>query len=175
MTHENKQPRKNEGDKENNMKKLTILATIAVLAICGSAMALTVQIQGTVTLDDVVIASGAGENIGVNPLIELNVNGVVAAQTTVGAGFFFGDPLGQFVRSALAIDAGLNDVLTLTCYSGPTTGAPFKATSIALTVDTVSGGTGDDYIYDFGTTNIPVPEPSMLLSGLALLLLRRKK
>jgi hypothetical protein len=162
------------------MRAITILAAITMLAICGGAMALSITILGTVYGPDgqplqAVWELGPNwdyENIGLNPLVELNVNGAMVAQTTVGAGQYVLPVNGMFSKS-LDIAAGLGDVLTVTAYLGPTATGP-SAISAGLTVNVITGGTPADYIYDFGTTNI-IPEPSILLTGLVLFLIRRKK
>jgi hypothetical protein len=163
------------------MKKLTILAMIVALAICGSAMALSITITGQVVLDGVPLdATVMGpaydyESIGDNPLLVLNVNGSPVAQTTVGAGQYL-QPVNGMFSKGLDISADLGDVLTVTAYAGPTAASNYIFSG-PLTVDVVEGGTPADYIYDFATIGFyPLwPEPSVLLTGLVLFLVRRKK
>ena len=158
------------------MKKLTILATIAVLAICGSAMALTITVMGQTTLAGApvqVVPLSWGplfdyDNLSVNPLVD--VNGV---QFTVGAGQFVEPVNGHWSKSIdIAINPG--DPITATVWA-TADGSGFAAQATLLAKTPGSPPAPSDFIYDFGAIDIPIPEPSMLLSGLALLLLRRKK
>jgi hypothetical protein len=165
---------------EKNMKKLTILVTVLMLALCTSAMAITITVIGIITDGTsplgVVPGSygleGDFENIGVNPLIDIFVNGSLIGQTTVGAGKYVQPVNGAFDKDLEVGSLAAGDLVSITAYLSPD-GTGLSATSNALAYNP---GEPQATIFHFDTLPVTsIPEPSMLLSGLALLLLRRKK
>lgn len=167
------------------MKKLTILATVAMIALCTSAMGITIFFQGNVTQGGVplqVVPGSLGpawdyENIGVNPLIDVFVNGALRAQTTVGAGNYSEPVNGNFNLTVSGKEVGAlaqGDVITARAYLSAD-GSGLSADSSVVVGPLSEPPAPADVTFDFGTIDIVIPEPSLMLSGLALLLLRRKK
>jgi hypothetical protein len=136
-----------------------------------------------------------GEYLGVNPLVLLlKVVGdqdpgscvdddEVLDATTIGAGRFFTPFNGEWEKQAdIAVQLGdeiyirlfNNSEECLECGGNST----YWTQTAPVAIHTVSGGTPDDYKYWFPglqTDTQCIPEPTILLSGLALLLLRRKR
>ena len=184
------------------MKKLIILATVAMFALCSSAMAVTITYgsgfgggakdEGGVLLEGSMNYSPyGGEYLGVNPLVELlkqvgtmdnplvGGDDVLLNATTIGAGLYAVPFNGEWMKT---VDVALvvGDPIYVRIYNGADTAGPsstYVGTSAATPLTTVAGGQPSDYQYWFPgvQTNIPIPEPTIMLAGLALLLLKKKK
>ena len=168
------------------MKTSTILATVLMLSICTSAMAISIIVTGQVLSDGdplQVVPGSWGplfdfENLGVNPLVELYINSPynLVAQTTVGAGQF-GEPVDGFFSKTVDVHLSPGDFMAVLAYVTPYQSFPYMWSS------QIARAQPSDSIYDFGEIdillvpppNIPWPEPSILLTGLVLFLIRRKK
>ena len=172
------------------MKTTTILATVILLALCTSAMAINITVQGEVVTGFMVgeplqvVPSSYGpffdfENIGVNPLIEIFVNYNLVGQTTVGAGQYLEPVNGMFSKT---LDVGpllTGDLVFLRAYLDAEGYGPFGESYELLYTPSIPPAPSDS-VFDFGEVGIwllapPWPEPSILLTGLVLFLIRRKK
>jgi hypothetical protein len=105
------------------------------------------------------------EYVGVNPLIQLFCNGAVVDLTTIGAGRY-GLPVNGVFSKYATFDANPGDELRVKAFLRADGSGAFGWSEILL-VNT----SGEPY--NFGT--IQIPEPSLLVAGLALLAFRRKK
>jgi hypothetical protein len=105
------------------------------------------------------------EYVGVNPLIQLFCNGAIVDLTTVGAGQYCLPVSGLFSKVA-TIDINPGDELRVKAFLSADGSGAFGWSDILLV--NIPGEP-----YDFGT--IQIPEPSLLVAGLALLAFRRKK
>ena len=177
------------------MKRLTILATLLMLAICTSTIATTpITISGVVYeypgVPLQVVPGSWGplfdyENLGVNPLVKLYINSPsnLVAQTTVGAGHFVEPVNGAFTKIVdVAVKPG--DLLVVMAYTTPD-GSGFSDWSYQFARSPSSPPVASDNNYNFGTINfsmekeddIPwpeIPEPSILLIGLVLFLIKSR-
>ena len=164
------------------MKKLTFLAVFAAIAlVCTSALAITITYSGAVTLDGAPVVDAGILNLvdnaydyeapGIGPLVQLFNGATLVAETTVGAGQYV-TPTNLWSKLA-DFEAVMGDVLTVKVFATPDGSGPFAEAS--MDVKAVGGGDPDLYKYDFGVLNIEaIPEPSILLAGLALLAFRKK-
>ena len=139
-----------------------------------------------------------GEYLGVNPLVQLlkkvgnvddlgSVSGerddILLAQITIGAGRYLTPFYGEWAKGS-PVSVELNDPIYVRVFNGIDMGPEFGGTSSTYygysgiqRIKIVSGGPFD-YLYIFPnlqTTDPLIPEPTTLLSGLALLLIRRGK
>ena len=160
------------------MKKLCLLMVLcAVALLCVSAQAITIQIKGSSLFEGTPLDSaisgpmGDFENLGVAPLVQLFNDGDLIKQTTVGAGVYVAPVNGKW-STTVSWDLAVGDVVTVRAFVNPTATGPF-----AEATQTIESG---QYVYDVGCLEITdvgtpsVPEPSVLMAGLALLFLRRK-
>ena len=166
------------------MKKLTLFAAIAMF-ICSSVMAASITYSGQGMLDGTALEAtvmGANwdyEAVGSNPLIQLFANGALVDETTIGAGQYVAPVDGMFAKTTADFDLNPGDALMIKIFATADGSGAFASGMLtAKTPGTPSSPA--DFEYNFGTLNIVggepvVPEPSILLSGLALLAFRRKK
>ena len=162
------------------MVKIISLVVAVMLFVCASAGAVTIgySSNNVGATDSGATALATGDLIeiiyaGADGLIDggddaLLFNGAVDDGVPI---FLMGN--GNFDGSQNTAGVVTGDVVYLKVYNGPTTAAPECATSGTIVI----GPTGFDQIVAPGlVTSTCIPEPSiMLVSGLALLLLRKKK
>ena len=159
------------------MKKLITITVVAMLFVCTSAMATTIS-WGTAS-------SGAKDNGGAwlltGDLAQLwqdddedgiGANDDLLATAAIGDGF--GSTNGNFF-SQVDVTVNPNDVFYIKVYDAPTAAGAMWGFSATTTIPSevpvgVIGVAGPGMI-----TNLPEPSSLILVSGMALLLLRKRK
>jgi hypothetical protein len=148
--------------------------------VSTSLCAITITYYGQVTQSGVPLESYNYnpvtydyEDPGVAPLVQLwkvNPTGadVLVSETTVGAGQFLQPVDGLWQKDAV-FTAGLSDKIYVKAYAGPTD-EYLSITSDYQKIKNISGAYPPDFFYDFGVLDIPIPEPSIILLGVVLLL-----
>jgi hypothetical protein len=176
------------------MKKLSAIAVVAVALLCTTgAYAVTISyntggvgctddiggyLQGTFMGGDLVQLLDAGADGVPNDIIGPTVapigDDVVIHTTHIGAGF--GSTNGNFNAALNTTEVSPGDKIFFRVFddAAPGPGNYYQNSQVVSVKDPLSGDTS---LVDGGLqTTIPlVPEPSMLIAGLALLLLRKKK
>jgi hypothetical protein len=113
------------------------------------------------------------EDPGVAPLVQLwKVNpagtDILVNETTVGAGSFI-TPVNGYWRKEATFAGSIGDMIYVKAFAGPTP----AGLSVTSDVQTTHLPTLEDYLYDFGVLDIPIPEPSVILLASVLLLTRK--
>ena len=117
--------------------------------------------------------NGDYEYVGVNPLVQILLNGGVVAETTVGAGMYELPVEGNFYKEVNLTGVREGDVFECRAYSSPTEWGSFGE-SEGQTY-TYSLPVPSDFIFDFGTIHVLIPEPSLIIPAIHFLLIYRRR
>jgi hypothetical protein len=155
-----------------------VLTTVLVsTGVCG----LTITYMGQVTQDGVPLESYNMDPVtydyedpGVAPLVQLwwsipDEEDILLHETTVGAGQYLVPVNGVWSKVADTAIPNLGELIYVVAYAGPTP----AGLSVTSDVQTTHLPTLEDYLYDFDVLDIPIPEPSVMLLGVMLLLTRK--
>ena len=163
------------------MRFLITIIFLICAGLCFDASGIVFTFEGQVILEPSGIPlepiemgpNGDYEYVGVNPLVQILLNGGVVAETTVGAGMYELPVEGNFYKEVNLTGVREGDVFECRAYSSPTEWGSFGE-SEGQTY-TYSLPVPSDFIFDFGTIHVLIPEPSLIIPAIHFLLIYRRR